>query len=60
MNRLKQLRLARNYSQRGLAIASGVSRRTIIDLERDRFNPYTYTRVRLAKALRVDIEDIWR
>jgi putative transcriptional regulator len=49
-NRVKQLRLARGWTQEQLAAAVGVSRQSINSIERDRYVPslllaLTFTRV---------------
>ena len=38
-NRVKELRLAREWTQEQLAEAAGVSRQSIISIERDRYVP---------------------
>jgi len=58
MPTLKELRDRRALSQRDLARAAGVDESTIIDLELGRRAPRPSTRRKLAKALKVKLEEI--
>ena len=58
MATLRQLRLDRLLSQAKLALLSGVSRTTIVAIENSQHRPQDLTIHRLAKALKVDPEDI--
>lgn len=51
---LKRARLAKAWTQRQLVAASGVSQRTIVDLENDRAEPHPSTIGKLARALGVE------
>jgi putative transcriptional regulator len=58
-NRLEQLRAAKGWTQQELADRAGVSRQTIISLERGRYNPSILLAFRLARQFDVKIEDIF-
>ena len=51
---LKRARLTRTMTQRELAAASGVSLRSIVQLENDRQEPHPSTLRKLSEALGVD------
>lgn len=60
MNNLKILRWKKNLSQEQLSIKSGVKRSTISSIENGEVNnPGVYTAIKLAKALEVNVEDIF-
>jgi putative transcriptional regulator len=59
-NRLVELRRARGWSQRELAEQLGVSRQTVISIERHRFDPSLPLAFRLAKAFDCRIEDVFQ
>lgn len=58
-NRLKELRAERGYSQQELADRLGVSRQTIISIEKGRFDPSLPLAFQLATAFSCQIEDIF-
>ena len=58
-NRLPQLRSARGLTQAGLADAAGVSRQTIVSIERGRFDPSLPLAFRLAAIFECRIEEIF-
>ena len=58
-SRLRSLRLRRNYTQIQLAKAVGVSRQTIIAIEKEQFAPSTKLALRLARELKVPLEEIF-
>ncbi len=58
-NRLLALRTERNWSQQRLADLLGVSRQTVISLERGRFDPSLPLAFNLAKLFGCRIEDIF-
>jgi putative transcriptional regulator len=58
-NRLKELRSAAGLTQAELAVAVSVSRKTINTVENEVFIPSTLLALRLAKALKVRVEDIF-
>jgi putative transcriptional regulator len=59
-NRLIELRQARGWSQRELAERLGVSRQTVISIERHRFDPSLPLAFRLAKVFDCRIEDVFQ
>ena len=58
MERLKELRRLRAYSQQDLAEAAGIGRNTISRIERGETGAHGRTLRRLAKALRVDVAEL--
>ncbi len=58
-NRLKELRERRGISQEQLALAVGVTRQTIIAIEKGRYDPSLKLAFRLARFFRKRIEDIF-
>ena len=58
-NRLRQLREDRNQTQEDLAVMVGVSRQTIISLERGKYNPSLYLAYLLAKSFSLSIEEVF-
>lgn len=58
-NRLREYRVMRGLSQPELAAKSGVPVSTISDVERGA-EPKVVTAIRLARALVVRVEQIWR
>ena len=58
-SRLRSLRVRRNYTQIQLAKAVGVSRQTIIAIEKEQFAPSTKLALRLARELKVPLEEIF-
>lgn len=56
--RLREIREARAFSQRGLSKSSGVAQDTISDIERGLRKPHPSTIRKLARALEVEVEDI--
>ena len=58
-NRLLALRTERNWSQQRLADLLGVSRQTVISLERGRFDPSLPLAFNLATLFGCRIEDIF-
>ena len=56
---LRERRLARGLTQEALAELVGVSRKTINTVENGRFIPSTLLALRLAKALRTRVEDLF-
>ena len=59
-NRLIELRQAQGWSQRELAERLGVSRQTVISIERLRFDPSLPLAFRLAKVFNCRIEDVFQ
>ncbi len=58
-NKLEELRAARGLTQQELSERVGVSRQTIISLERGRYNPSIQLAFRLARQFGMQIEDIF-
>ena len=59
MNRLKEIRLARNVSQNALAEEVGITRMTLNRYEKSKFLPSVDIALRLARILGVTVQDIW-
>jgi putative transcriptional regulator len=58
-NRLEELRNQQGWTQQELADRVGVSRQTIISLERGRYNPSILLAFRLARQFNVAIESLF-
>lgn len=58
-NRLAELRQERGQSQEDLAAVLGVSRQTIIAIERGKFNPSLPLAFKIAATFRTPIEHIF-
>jgi len=58
-NHIKDLRAKYNFSQDRLAEELGVSRQTIISLEKGRYNPSITLAFKLARLFNCHIEDIF-
>lgn len=58
-NRLKEVRQLRDLTQEALAAAVGVSRQTIIAIEKSKFVPSVKLALELAAALGVSLEEIF-
>ncbi len=58
MERLRELRTLRAFSQQDLADAAGVGRNTISRIERGETGAHGRTLRRLAEALRVDVAEL--
>ena len=58
MERLKELRSLRAFSQQELADAAGVGRNTISRIERGETGAHGRTLRRLAQAMRVDVAEL--
>ncbi|KUH33464.1 XRE family transcriptional regulator [Thermococcus celericrescens] len=58
-NRLRELREARGLTQEELAKALGVTRQTIIAIEKGRYDPSLRLAFRIAHFFGVKIEDIF-
>jgi putative transcriptional regulator len=58
-NRLEEERTRRGWTQQELADRVGVSRQTVISLERGRYNPSITLAFRLARLLGARIEDLF-
>ena len=58
-NRLEALRRARDMRQEDLAQALGVSRQTVISLEKGKYNPSLSLAFKLARVFGMPIEEIF-
>ena len=58
-NRLEELRKARDMRQEDLAQALGVSRQTVISLEKGKYNPSLSLAFKLARVFALPIEEIF-
>ena len=58
-NRLEELRKERGIRQEDLAQALGVSRQTVISLEKGKYNPSLSLAFRLARYFAMPIEEIF-
>lgn len=58
-NKLKEFREENNYSQDGLAKELGVSRQTIISIEKGRYNPSLPLALQIGKLFDTYIENIF-
>ena len=59
MNRLKELREKALLTQADLSDKTGLRAATICKIETGKANPHFATRRRIARALRVKVDDIW-
>lgn len=58
-NHVKDLRMQYDLSQDALAEKVGVSRQTIISLEKGKYNPSIMLAFKLARVFRCQIEDLF-
>jgi len=58
-NRLRELRELTNLTQEDIAIRVGVSRQTIISLEKGKYNPSISLAFKLARVFGLTVEDIF-
>jgi putative transcriptional regulator len=58
-NRVKEIRLQRKLTQESLAGAVGVTRQTIIAIEKGKFGPSVRLALRLASELDVSVEEMF-
>lgn len=58
-NRLKELREEHNLTQEDLAMKVGVSRQTIISLEKGKYNPSIFLAYKIARVFGLKIEDVF-
>ncbi len=59
INRIKEFRKAKGYRQEDLAEALGVSRQTIIAIEKNKYNPSLDLAMRLARYLHTTVEELF-
>ena len=58
-NRLKEIRESQGLSQQGLATELGVSRQTVISIEKARYDPSLPLAFQIARRFSCHIEDIF-
>lgn len=58
-NRLAELRTTKGWTQQQLADLVGVSRQTVISLERGRYNPSITLAFQLARTFEIQIEKMF-
>jgi len=58
-NRVRQFRLEKKISQKELAMILGVTRQTIIALEKQKYSPSLHLALRLAKFFGVKVEELF-
>ncbi len=58
-NRLKEVRLQKELTQESLAKVVGVTRQTIIAIEKDKFVPSVKLALQLASALDTSLQDLF-
>ncbi|MFD2640003.1 helix-turn-helix transcriptional regulator [Piscibacillus salipiscarius] len=58
-NRMKELRKTRGISQDKMAQMLGVSRQTIISIERERYNPSLPLAIQIARCFDAQVEDVF-
>ena len=58
-NRLRELRAARRWTQQDLATRVGVSRQTIIAIEKGQYNPTAVLAIKLAAAFERPFEEVF-
>jgi len=59
-NQVKKYRLEKKISQKELALILGVTRQTIIALEKQRYSPSLHLAMRLAKYFGVKVEELFK
>ena len=58
-NVIKNMRQKKNITQEGLAAAVGVSRQTIIAIEKGNYTPSLMLAMQLAKYFKVSVEELF-
>jgi putative transcriptional regulator len=58
-NNIRKLRFERNMTQEELALRTGVSRQTIMSIERGRTNPSVTLAFSIARALNSDVTEVF-
>ena len=59
LNKIKVYRAMKNISQEELAVAIGVTRKTINTVETGKFIPYTVLALKIARYFGVPVEEIF-
>lgn len=58
-NRIKELRARNNYTQEGLAGLVGVTRQTIISIEKNEYVPSLLLGMKIAKVFTIPVEQLF-
>lgn len=58
-NKIKEFRLLKNITQEELAASCGVSRQTIIAIEKGNYTPSLALAIQLARFFRKPVEDVF-
>lgn len=58
-NTVQKLRLARGLTQEELAEKAGVSRQTVIAIEKGNYTPSVLLAIKIARIFKVPVEDIF-
>ncbi|MDE5415646.1 helix-turn-helix transcriptional regulator [Alkalihalobacterium chitinilyticum] len=58
-NRMKELRQEKGISQEKMATMLGVSRQTVISIERGRYNPSLPLAIQIARCFDTIVEDVF-
>ena len=58
-NRVRECRLKKKISQKELALILGVTRQTIIALEKQKYSPSLHLALRLAKCFDIKVESLF-
>jgi putative transcriptional regulator len=58
-NSIRRLRFERNMTQEELALRTGVSRQTVMSIERGRTNPSVLLAYKIAAALTADVTEVF-
>jgi len=60
LNRLKEIRLQKGWTQEGLARMAGVTRQTVIAIEKSKFVPSVKLALEISAILEVSLDEIFR
>lgn len=58
-NSVQRLRSNRGLTQEGLATAAGVSRQTVIAIEKGNYTPSVLLALKIARIFKVPVEDVF-
>ena len=58
-NRLKELRARHDLTQEGVAEAVGVTRQTIVSIEKGNYSPSVFLALRIAHRLQVPLDELF-
>lgn len=58
-NKVKQLRVEQNITQEDLAVACGVSRQTVIAIEKGNYTPSLALAMQVASYFHLPVEDVF-